>query len=67
MDHSYDIHDDPHPLLRTRHLARRTAVLSSETATSAAAVLALLAEETAKGRSEPLDPVRPPRETTCFG
>ena len=46
--HSYDIFDDPHPLLRTRHLIRRTSVLSSTTATSAASVLALLAEEQAR-------------------
>ena len=50
ITHSYDIYDDPHPLLRTRHLIRRTSVLSSTTATSAAAVLGILAAETKRKR-----------------
>ncbi|KAH8071815.1 8-hydroxy-dADP phosphatase [Aureococcus anophagefferens] len=50
--HSYDILDDAHPLLRTRHLIRRTSVLSSTTATSAASVLALLADERRRAEGE---------------
>ena len=50
--HSYDILDDAHPLLRTRHLIRRTSVLSSTTATSAASVLALLAYERRRAEGE---------------
>jgi len=51
VDYAYDLWEGGYPdLLRTRRLVRRTAVLSSTAASSAASALALLARESRFGQ-----------------